>query len=113
MTYAFVVEERKTVEHRARDGNGEYIKNDNGRCVRISVEMVIPHYVGILSPFMKDYQILRHIKMSEAILHSDKELPLVKDILDRHNIEYTIKPVSRRRNNIALASIRPYKKKKK
>lgn len=113
MTYAFVVEEKKTVEERMRDDNGNYVKNDKGLCVKISVVKVIHHYIGILSPYMKDYQILRHSKMSEAILHSDKELPLVKDILDRHNIDYTIKSVSRRRNNIALASIRPYKKKKK
>ena len=113
MTYAFIVEEKKTVEERMRDDKGKYVKDEKGICVKISVVKVIRHYVGILSPLMKDYEILRHSSISEAILHTEKELPLVKDILDRNNIKYKVSPISRRRNNIALESIRPYVKKKK
>jgi hypothetical protein len=113
MTYTFIVEEEKMVEERMRDEKGKFVKDDKGLCVKISVVKVIRHYVGILSPLMKDYEILRHSKISEAILHTDKELPLVKDILDRNNIKYKMSPINRLGNNIALTSIRPYKKKKR
>jgi hypothetical protein len=68
-------------------------------------------YVGVLSPFCRDYSIMTHDDKREAIFHTEHEMNRVKDLLDRHNVDYIInqvtKPLKERKShdNIALDEI--------
>jgi hypothetical protein len=52
-------------------------------------------YVGVLSPFCRDYSIMTHDDKREAIFHTEHEMNRVKDLLDRHNIDYIINSVNK------------------
>jgi len=60
-------------------------------------------YVGVLSPTCEDYKLLYSEDVKKAILHTDEELPIVRSILDRHDIKYDVNPIdSKAEINIAF-----------